>query len=212
EDIDEFNDDNDEDEEEEQKICSVIHVEVRLIPIYPNHFGILPSLKMKKMLTAKELLEFQQQKDILMHLQGYDNEILTLKDLKSLIKGNVLYSEKDQQARLKALQAEEDELYHMGLIPQQDNSPQKRQIKSTSPITANQSLDSDNQKKSTLSSEPETKLQKSGQKDKKEERYEVEITTAPLYRPVKVQLLIFWAEANASIEHPYVDYQEKQDQ
>ncbi|KAA6315181.1 MAG: hypothetical protein EZS28_055458, partial [Streblomastix strix] len=42
EDIDEFNDDNDEDEEEEQKICSVIHVEVRLIPIYPNHFGILP--------------------------------------------------------------------------------------------------------------------------------------------------------------------------
>ncbi|KAA6335449.1 MAG: hypothetical protein EZS28_052965, partial [Streblomastix strix] len=129
-------------------ISSVVHVEMKLIPIFPNRLGILPSIKIRKMLSVEEM-QLQQTKGYLFKWKVNGREITNFRDLKS--------------QQMKQLQGS----YTKG------------------------SQTSQAQKKDT-------------------NQYPVEFSINPLYRPVRVQLLVFWAESDARITYPYVNQQELQ--
>ncbi|KAA6366241.1 MAG: hypothetical protein EZS28_038232, partial [Streblomastix strix] len=129
-------------------ISSVVHVEMKLIPIFPNRLGILPSIKIRKMLSVEEM-QLQQTKGYLFKWKVNGREITNFRDLKS--------------QQMKQLQGS----YTKG------------------------SQTSQAQKKDTT-------------------QYPVEFSINPLYRPVRVQLLVFWAESDARITYPYVNQQELQ--
>ncbi|KAA6399785.1 MAG: hypothetical protein EZS28_004685 [Streblomastix strix] len=90
---------------EEEEITSVILVEMRLIPIFPNKFGILPSIKITKKMNARELLRLERK-------QGYelDEEALELyvDDIKDISdKEKIERKRQIEQQRVLLLKSEE---------------------------------------------------------------------------------------------------------
>ncbi|KAA6398134.1 MAG: hypothetical protein EZS28_006340, partial [Streblomastix strix] len=323
---DEFEEYDVEQYDQDKDITSIIHVELKLIPIFPNRFGILPSLKLKKYLTVSELLQLYKEKNSVMYLKGYESQLINKKQLEALIQGNELVKTtqaiivaRDKANNNKQIREKSPKKIGKQKSDQQNNqfslnSPQKSflQQQSSSPRNPNQyqsSLSNSQQQIQDLQQQQQqvqqqlnslssymnisspvrqgyhpsmpgswtgswannksiqeqlNQLEIEKEKDKQIENerlkekmmsqqqlqqqqrnqiqqqqyqypdhdeyselnqnqqlqqqqqedqdnqilYEVETNTAPLYRPVRVQLLVFWAEANAKVEHPYVNQQD----
>ncbi|KAA6382119.1 MAG: hypothetical protein EZS28_022354, partial [Streblomastix strix] len=148
------------DDEKKEDITSLVIVEMRLIPIFPNKIGILPSIKIRKELTGDQILKMQKTEKVVFQWkesqqQQNKNEIIKPQELEQ-------YIQREKQERIRKRQ--------------QDKNKSKN--KSTS--------------------------QQQQQQQTNQDLFQVEAQVAPQYRPVRVQLLIFWAEANAKIEHPQI--------
>ncbi|KAA6354916.1 MAG: hypothetical protein EZS28_049557, partial [Streblomastix strix] len=70
-------DDDDDDDGERESISSVVHVEMRMVPIFPTRLGLLPSIKLRKLFNAEEMRLLHQKISIInIHLKHYVNKII----------------------------------------------------------------------------------------------------------------------------------------
>ncbi|KAA6392592.1 MAG: hypothetical protein EZS28_011882 [Streblomastix strix] len=93
--------DGQDEQQKEDEITSVILVEVRLVPIFPNRIGILPSIKIRKMINGFELDEEALEKNASDNINISPQEKL---EMKKQIKEqrDLLLKNQEQRVRLKS--------------------------------------------------------------------------------------------------------------